>query len=137
MWPGWETELPRGSMTRSPPGSEHPLRCSSFCADRFPPWAWREAVHAGVGYYAAQGLPRAPVWPPGVPQYGHREADVDGGRCGMPAGLLGGMRVVEVPNATTEHAGRVLAELGAEVFLIEPPEGSPTRARRPHVATAD
>lgn len=55
----------------------------------------------------------------------------------MAEGLLQGIRVVEVAGATTEHAGRVLAELGAEVFLVEPPDGSVTRARRPHIATRD
>jgi crotonobetainyl-CoA:carnitine CoA-transferase CaiB-like acyl-CoA transferase len=55
----------------------------------------------------------------------------------MPGGLLSGMRVVEVAHATTEHAGRTLAELGAEVYLVEPPGGSPTRARRPYAATSD
>ena len=55
----------------------------------------------------------------------------------MDQGLLSGLRVVEIAHATTEYAGRVLAELGAEVFLVEPPGGSPTRARRPYAATAD
>ena len=55
----------------------------------------------------------------------------------MTEGLLQGIRVVQVAGATTEHAGRVLAELGAEVFLIEPPDGSAARTRRPHVATHD
>lgn len=55
----------------------------------------------------------------------------------MSEGLLQGLRVIEVAHATTEHAGRALAQLGAEVFLVEPPGGSPTRARRPYVATAD
>jgi hypothetical protein len=52
-------------------------------------------------------------------------------------GLLSGVRVVEVAHATTEHAGRTLAELGAEVYLVEPPGGSPTRERHPYAATAD
>lgn len=55
----------------------------------------------------------------------------------MPEGLLSGLRVVEVAHATTEHAGRTLAELGAEVYLVEPPGGSPTRERRPYAATSD
>jgi crotonobetainyl-CoA:carnitine CoA-transferase CaiB-like acyl-CoA transferase len=55
----------------------------------------------------------------------------------MPEGILQGLRVIEVAHATTEHAGGALAELGAEVFVVEPPDGSPTRARRPYVATAD
>jgi crotonobetainyl-CoA:carnitine CoA-transferase CaiB-like acyl-CoA transferase len=55
----------------------------------------------------------------------------------MLEGILQGLRVIEVAHATTEHAGRVLAELGAEVFLVEPPDGSPTRSRRPYADTAD
>lgn len=55
----------------------------------------------------------------------------------MAEGLLHGLRVVEIAHATTEHAGRVLADLGAEVFLIEPPGGSPTRGRRPLAAVPD
>jgi crotonobetainyl-CoA:carnitine CoA-transferase CaiB-like acyl-CoA transferase len=47
------------------------------------------------------------------------------------------LRVIEVAHATTEHAGLALAQLGAEVFLVEPPDGSPARARRPYAASAD
>lgn len=49
----------------------------------------------------------------------------------MSVGLLSDVRVVEVAGATTEYAGKCLAAIGAEVWLIEPPGGSPTRQRRP------
>ncbi|MFN7950666.1 MAG: CoA transferase [bacterium] len=52
-----------------------------------------------------------------------------------PALPLSGRRVVELVerSAATHYAGRVLAELGADVLLIEPPEGAPIRRRGPFV----
>jgi crotonobetainyl-CoA:carnitine CoA-transferase CaiB-like acyl-CoA transferase len=55
----------------------------------------------------------------------------------MEGSPLDGVRIVEVAGPLTEHAGRTLAELGAAVYLVEPPQGSPTRQRRPFAATAD
>jgi len=55
----------------------------------------------------------------------------------MSVALLPHARVVEVADPTTEYAGRMLAEVGAEVFLVEPPGGAVTRRRRPHVTGAD
>lgn len=40
---------------------------------------------------------------------------------------LGGVRVVEIANERTHYCGKVLAGLGADVLLIEPPGGAPTR----------
>jgi crotonobetainyl-CoA:carnitine CoA-transferase CaiB-like acyl-CoA transferase len=40
---------------------------------------------------------------------------------------LTGMRVVELADGKTDMAGRLLADLGAEVILIEPPEGIASR----------
>jgi crotonobetainyl-CoA:carnitine CoA-transferase CaiB-like acyl-CoA transferase len=51
----------------------------------------------------------------------------------MASGLLSGFRVVEIAHPLTEYAGLVLAGLGAEVFLVEPPGGASTRARKPRV----
>ena len=51
--------------------------------------------------------------------------------------LLGGLRVVETADHLTEHAGRILASMGAEVWLIEPPGGAWTRRRRPRVPGAE
>ena len=53
-----------------------------------------------------------------------------------PMPLLANLRVVEIAHPLTEYAGLVLAGLGAEVCLIEPPQGSPTRAREPRVPGA-
>jgi crotonobetainyl-CoA:carnitine CoA-transferase CaiB-like acyl-CoA transferase len=44
-----------------------------------------------------------------------------------PAGVLSGLRVVEVADEQAAHAGLQLAGLGAEVIKVEPPEGSVTR----------
>ena len=46
-------------------------------------------------------------------------------------GLLSGCRVVEIAHPLTEYAGLVLAGLGADVYLVEPPQGSATRNRNP------
>lgn len=55
----------------------------------------------------------------------------------MDQTLLGGLRVVEIADHLTEHAGRILASMGAEVWLIEPPGGAWTRRRRPSVPGAE
>ena len=46
-------------------------------------------------------------------------------------GPLDGIRVVELGNDATLFAGRLLADLGAEVVLIEPPGGSGVRLHAP------
>ena len=55
----------------------------------------------------------------------------------MSLELLPGPRIVEIGHATTEYAGKILAELGAQVVLVEPPGGSATRERRPYAAVSD
>src|SRR5579883_2220464 len=55
----------------------------------------------------------------------------------MTEPLLHGTTVVDVADPLTEHAGRVLAELGATVWLVEPPGGSATRQRRPYAEVRD
>jgi crotonobetainyl-CoA:carnitine CoA-transferase CaiB-like acyl-CoA transferase len=45
--------------------------------------------------------------------------------------LLSGVRVVELSNGKLEMAGRFLADLGADVVLLEPPGGAPSRRRWP------
>jgi crotonobetainyl-CoA:carnitine CoA-transferase CaiB-like acyl-CoA transferase len=47
------------------------------------------------------------------------------------AGLLDGIVVVELADPLTEYGGSLLAGLGAEVILVEPPGGAATRLRRP------
>ena len=54
----------------------------------------------------------------------------------MGDALLRGYRVVEIAHPLTEYAGLVLAGLGADVYLVEPPQGSVTRQRNPRVPGA-
>ena len=42
-------------------------------------------------------------------------------------GPLHGLRVVEITDLKGAYAGKLLADLGADVVLVEPPEGSATR----------
>jgi crotonobetainyl-CoA:carnitine CoA-transferase CaiB-like acyl-CoA transferase len=49
-------------------------------------------------------------------------------------GALDGIRVIDLATARGELAGRLLADLGAEVIKIEPPSGAQARQRAPFVA---
>lgn len=46
----------------------------------------------------------------------------------MADGLLDGIRVVDLAGEPAAMAGCILADLGAEVVLVEPPDGAPLRA---------
>src|SRR5215831_17969715 len=46
---------------------------------------------------------------------------------------LTGLRVLDLTDETGHLAGRILADLGAEVLKIEPPGGDPLRLRGPFV----
>ena len=46
----------------------------------------------------------------------------------MATSLLEGIRVVDLAGEPAAIAGRVLADLGADVVLVEPPGGVPLRA---------
>nr|WP_101950061.1 CoA transferase [Mycobacterium sp. 3519A] len=46
---------------------------------------------------------------------------------------LADLRIVELTGQYTPIGGRVLAELGADVTVVEPPDGSPHRSRPPFV----
>lgn len=48
-------------------------------------------------------------------------------------GPLEGIRVVELASEHAAFAGKLLAELGAEVVVVEPPEGHPSRHFEPFV----
>ena len=50
-----------------------------------------------------------------------------------PEGSLTGVRVVEIASDHTAFAGKLLADLGAEVILVEPPGGHRSRAYGPFV----
>jgi crotonobetainyl-CoA:carnitine CoA-transferase CaiB-like acyl-CoA transferase len=55
------------------------------------------------------------------------------GAAGRP-GPLAGVRVVELAGEWSPMAGKILADLGADVVLVEPPGGHPTRAYEPYLA---
>ena len=44
--------------------------------------------------------------------------------------VLAGIRVVELANERIAFAGKLLADMGADVILIEPPDGDPSRYAR-------
>ena len=46
-------------------------------------------------------------------------------------GALSGVRVLDLADESASFAGRILADLGAEVILVEPPEGGRLRHRAP------
>lgn len=46
-------------------------------------------------------------------------------------GPLHGLRVVEMTDAMGAYAGKLLADLGADVVMVEPPDGSPSRTIGP------
>src|SRR5579871_3939741 len=46
-------------------------------------------------------------------------------------GALDGVRVLHVPHLLTLGAGRLLANLGADVILLEPPRGAQSRSTPP------
>jgi len=52
----------------------------------------------------------------------------------VTAGALAGVRVLDLADDSAAFAGRILADLGAEVLLVEPPEGHATRRRAPFLA---
>ena len=52
---------------------------------------------------------------------------------GAAAGVLDGVRVVELADERAEYAGLLLAGMGAEVIKVEPPGGAPTRSIGPFV----
>jgi crotonobetainyl-CoA:carnitine CoA-transferase CaiB-like acyl-CoA transferase len=48
-------------------------------------------------------------------------------------GPLAGLRVVELAGEWSPLGGKLLAEMGADVVLVEPPGGHHTRNREPYV----
>ena len=49
------------------------------------------------------------------------------------SGPLAGLRVVEIADELGQYAGKLLADMGADVVKIEPPEGSEARRVGPFV----
>ena len=58
-------------------------------------------------------------------------SDPDSG-ASTPSGPLEGILVVDLATERAELAGRILADLGAEVIKIEPPAGARSRLRPPY-----
>jgi benzylsuccinate CoA-transferase BbsE subunit len=54
-----------------------------------------------------------------------------------PAGPLADIRVLDLAGESGVYAGRILAELGADVIRIEPPGGDDVRSRPPHLDGVD
>jgi benzylsuccinate CoA-transferase BbsE subunit len=50
-------------------------------------------------------------------------------------GILASFRVIDLAGDALTYAGRIFAELGAEVTMVEPPGGSPARHQEPLVET--
>lgn len=51
----------------------------------------------------------------------------------VESGPLAGLRVVEIDRGLAQYCGKLLADMGAEVIKIEPPEGAPARRVLPFV----
>jgi len=49
----------------------------------------------------------------------------------MPTTALEDIRVLDLADESASLAGRILADLGAEVILVEPPGGAPHRSLEP------
>jgi len=52
---------------------------------------------------------------------------------GNPPGALEGVRVIEIAHERACFAGKLLADMGADVIVVEPPNGSATRQYEPFV----
>ena len=56
---------------------------------------------------------------------------VDRENIGGLSGALAHLRVVELGDVPAAYAGRLLADLGADVIKVEPPDGAPERKLPP------
>jgi crotonobetainyl-CoA:carnitine CoA-transferase CaiB-like acyl-CoA transferase len=54
-----------------------------------------------------------------------------------PTGPLAGLRVIELASESAAYAGKLLADFGAEVLLVEPPGGHVTRHYGPYAEEAE
>jgi len=51
----------------------------------------------------------------------------------FPPGALDGLRVIELASPLTQYCGKLFAELGADVILVEPPQGCVLRDAPPFI----
>lgn len=56
---------------------------------------------------------------------------------GLPAGALEGLRVADLAGPYGNYCGKLYADLGADVVLVEPPEGAESRRRQPFTAEGE
>ena len=61
----------------------------------------------------------------------------DAGKPAPARSALAGCRVLEISADAGAVAGRILADLGADVIKIEPPDGEPARQSGPTIALKD
>ncbi|WP_166741793.1 CaiB/BaiF CoA transferase family protein [Cumulibacter soli] len=61
----------------------------------------------------------------------------NGGDTSTAAGPLAGLRVVEIDRGLAQYCGKLLADMGAEVIKIEPPEGAPARRVPPFIGDVE
>ena len=59
------------------------------------------------------------------------ERETERGSEREPRAALAHLRVVELGDVPAAYAGRLLADLGADVIKVEPPEGAPERRLPP------
>jgi len=52
-------------------------------------------------------------------------------------GALGSVRILDLTDQRAIYGAKLLADLGATVIRIEPPEGDPLRRRGPRLATSE
>ncbi len=52
-------------------------------------------------------------------------------------GALEGLRILELPGPYGRYAGKLLADFGADVILVEPPGGAADRRAGPFIDDAD
>lgn len=53
----------------------------------------------------------------------------------MPDAPLTGLRIVDLTEGPAAQTARILADLGADVLIVEPPDGSPSRRAAPLIGT--
>ena len=54
-----------------------------------------------------------------------------------PPGPLAGLRVLELSGSLGHYCGKLFADLGADVVLVEPPGGTPLRREPPSAGAED